>query len=78
MADQTGSDEALSARRGLSMGQKYIGLSVTLLLLMLAAAVYSFVQANRASDETIPGAHPRLSGNPARRGLGRGLGERHQ
>ena len=52
MAEKTGWDEALSARRGLSMGQKYIGLSVTLLLLMLAAAVYSFVQANRASDET--------------------------
>ncbi|GAA0328974.1 adenylate/guanylate cyclase domain-containing protein [Sphingomonas oligophenolica] len=52
MAEKTASDEALSPRRGLSMGQKYVGLSVTLLLLMLAAAVYSFVQANRASDET--------------------------
>ena len=51
MADQAG-DQGLSTRHGLSMGQKYIGLSVTLLLLMLAAAVYSFVQANLASDET--------------------------
>ncbi|MDB5707719.1 MAG: adenylate/guanylate cyclase protein [Sphingomonas bacterium] len=51
MADDA-ADQGLSTRRGLSMGQKYIGLSVTLLALMLAAAVYSFVQANSASDET--------------------------
>lgn len=52
MAEKAGPDEAVSTRHGLSMGQKYIGLSVTLLLLMLAAAVYSFVQVSLASDET--------------------------
>jgi len=38
--------------KNFSMGQKIIGLSVTLLSLMLAASIYSWVQARRVRDET--------------------------
>jgi class 3 adenylate cyclase len=37
--------------KNLSMGQKIIGLSVALLSLMLAASIYSWVQARRVRDE---------------------------